>query len=371
VRCLPLNPPAGYPEAWDLRFPLRPPTDFSSSASEPPPSQNLQLSALNPQLAPALSAIESIFIPAKSAPSENSQPSTLKPPLPAATPRNLFPELERLLGKPRADWTPDILRGLWPALATTLTRRQRSPEHEATWLSLAGYCLRPGCGWPLDETRINELWRVRELGLAFPRDSRVQTQEWILWRRVAGGLDAGRQTTLWKRWENPLRSPDAPPELIRAVATLERLPQDTRRQLVRRLLDRLPRLVSSKPGQLEAWLWALGRLCSRRSLSGDPAAVLPPDILPDLLATFAQLKFGPHTAAACAALAEALRRTGERTLDASPDVQAAALDLLTRLQATPAQLERVRDLRPDDDASEMQALAGERLPAGLIFAKSR
>ena len=397
VRCLPLDPPPGYPEAWDLRFPLRQDLSLSRNRSlapdsEPPPSavpvsdSEPQVSALRSQvsnLPPALAAIESTFIPAKSALSE-TQVSGLSFQVSSAAalsrhssagataePRGLLPELERLLGAPRADWTPDTLRGLWPALAATLTRRQRSPDHEATWLSLAGYCLRPGCGWPHDDARLNELWRVRELGLAFPRDPRVQTQEWILWRRVAGGLDAPRQATLWKRWENPLRSPDAPPELIRAAATLERLPQDTRHQLVHRLLDRLPRLVSSKTGQLEAWLWAIGRLCSRRSLSGDPAAVLPPDILPDLLATFAPLKFGPHTPAACAALAQAIRRTGERMLDAPPEVQAAALDLLTRWQASPAQLERVRDLRPDDEAADLQALAGDRLPPGLIFAKNR
>ncbi len=391
VRCIPLNPPAGYPEAWDLRFPLRPNLslnrslspfeDHSCSDSAPPNRSRSHTRSLSPApdstpqvLAPALAAIEAVFIPAKSAPSPSEpQVSGLKSQVSAeATPRTLFAELERLLEKPRADWSPEILRGLWPALAATITRRQRSPDHEATWLSLAGYCLRPGCGWPLDDTRLNELWRVRELGLAFPRDPRVQTQEWILWRRVAGGLDANRQTTLWRRWENPLRSAEAPPELVRAAATLERLPQDTRRQLLRRLLDRLPRLIKTKSGQLEASLWAVGRLCSRRALSGDPAAVLPPDVLSDLLATFAPLKFGPHTAAACAALAHAFRRTGERTLDASPDVQATALELLTRWQATSAQLERVRDLRPDDDAADWQALAGDRLPPGLIFsAKSR
>jgi molecular chaperone DnaK (HSP70) len=366
VRCLPLQPLAGYPEAWDLHFPLRP-----TAASKP------QVSSLKPQvpdLAPALAAIDAAFAskPPASEPQVSGLKSQVSPPVPqVSTPRTLFADIERLLDKPRADWTPDILRGLWPALAATLTRRQRSPEHEATWLSLAGYCLRPGCGWPHDDTRLNELWRVRELGLAFPRDPRVQTQEWILWRRVAGGLDAARQATLWKRWENPLRSPDVPPELIRAAATLERLAHDTRRQLVRRLLDRLPRLVSLKPGQLEAWLWALGRLCSRCSLSGDPAAVLPPDILPDLLAVLAPLKFGQHTPVACAALAQAFRRTGERTLDAAPEAQATALELLTRWQATPAQLDRVRDLVPEDEAADLQALAGDRLPAGLIFSRKK
>ncbi len=352
VRCLPLHPCPGYPEAWNLHFPLR------SSAAPESVAATVSVAAL----APALAAIEAVFVPIKASASSADAGGDRE-----LAPRNLFPTLEQILSAPRAEWTPEVLRGLWPALAATITRRQRSPEHEATWLSLAGYLLRPGCGWPLDDARLNDLWRVRETGLAFPRDPRVQTQEWILWRRVAGGLDASRQAALWKRWENPFRAADVPPELIRAAATLERLPQETRRQLVRRLLERLPRLVSMQSGQLEAWLWALGRLCSRRSLSGDPAAVLPPDILPELLKTFAALKFGAHAPAACAALAQAFRRTGERTLDALPEEQSAVIALLTRWPATEAQRDRVREVIADDEAADLQALAGERLPPGLVF----
>ncbi|MEN9842088.1 MAG: hypothetical protein RL376_1888, partial [Verrucomicrobiota bacterium] len=355
VRCLPLQPCAGYPEAWDLHFPLRGPGEPASEPETP--------TRVAPNLGPALAAIEAAFVPAKASASGEAASGG------ETAPRTLLPTLEQLLAAPRAEWTPEVLRGLWPVLAATINRRQRSPEHEATWLSLAGYLLRPGCGWPLDEARINELWRVRELGLAFPRDPRVQTQEWILWRRVAGGLDASRQAVLWKRWENAVRVAEVPAELIRAAATLERLPQETRRQLVRRLLERLPRLVATQSGQLEAWLWALGRLCSRRSLSGDPAAVLPPDILPELLAVFAPLKLGAHAPAACAAVAQAFRRTGERTLDALPEAQSAAWGLLTRWSATEGQKERVREVVADDEAADLQALAGERLPAGLVFSR--
>ncbi len=367
VRCLPLNPLPGYPEAWDLRFTLR---QDPATPARPLVSPSLAASAasqldepLNSEspasaLPAALAAIEAVF---------SGTVATAK----LTSPRALIPELERVLCQPRADWSPATLRGLWPALAATLTRRQRSPDHEAVWLSLAGYCLRPGCGWPHDDARLNELWRVRELGLAFPRDPRVQAQDWILWRRVAGGLDATRQAALWRRWENPLRGAEVPAELIRAAATLERLPQVTRLDLTRRLLTRLPRITATSPGQLEAWLWALGRLCSRYSLSGDPADVLPPAILDELLATFGGLKFGSHALAACAALTQAVRCTGERTLDASAEVQAAALVLLERWAATATQLERVRTVVARDEATEAQALAGDRLPPGLIFARKR
>ncbi len=367
VRCLPLNPLPGYPEAWDLRFPLRQPSSIlsgssvspalaASGASQPDAPSNSESPAS--ALPAALAAIEAVF---------SGTVATAK----LNTPRSLIPELERVLGQPRADWSPATLRGLWTALAATLTRRQRSPDHEAVWLSLAGYCLRPGCGWPHDDARLNELWRVRELGLAFPRDPRVQAQDWILWRRVAGGLDATRQAALWRRWENPLRGAEVPAELIRAASTLERLPQATRFELTRRLLSRLPRITATSPGQLEAWLWALGRLCSRYSLSGDPADVLPPSILDELIATFGGLKFGSHALAACAALTQAVRCTGERTLDASAEVQAAALVLLERWGATAAQLDRVRTVVARDESAEVQALAGDRLPPGLIFARKR
>ena len=369
VRCLPLNPLPGYPEAWDLRFNLRAPASVNSPDAG---AQPVEHTAPNSALPSAHAAIEALFaIPpataARSSASAQLQVQNFSP----VAPRALLPELERLLGQPRADWSPATLRGFWPALAATLTRRQRSPEHEAIWLSLAGYCLRPGCGWPHDDARLNELWRVRELGLAFPRDPRVQTQEWILWRRVAGGLDAARQLVLWRRWENSVRAVEVPAELIRAAATMERLPQATRLDLVRRLLVRLPRVAATTPGQLEAWLWALGRLCSRRSLSGDPAAVLPPEILAELLSALGSLKLGAHKTAGCAALTQALARTSERTLDATPEVQAAALTLLARWEATPAQLERVRAVLVTDEITEVQALAGDRLPAGLIFARTR
>jgi DNA-K related protein len=141
--------------------------------------------------------------------------------------------------------------------------------------------------------------------------------------------------------------------------------------LTRRLLGRLSRMASAAPGQLDAWIWAVGRLCSRSSLSGDPTAVLPPVILPELLAAFRPLKFGALAPVACAALTQAFRRIDEPVLDASPDDRAAALVLLSRLSGSVAQQERVRDGQLRDEAADVQALAGERLPAGLVFARTR
>ena len=70
-----------------------------------------------------------------------------------------------------------------------------SPEHEARWLNLAGFCLRPGYGVAVDDWRVQQTWRLLHGKLAFPA-SQSRTESIILWRRIAGGLTAGQQQQL-------------------------------------------------------------------------------------------------------------------------------------------------------------------------------
>ena len=70
--------------------------------------------------------------------------------------------------------------------------RKLSVEHEEAWLTLAGFLLRPGFGFAHDGLRMDELWQLRDAGLCFP-GKRSKVQEYILWRRGAGGLTAERQ----------------------------------------------------------------------------------------------------------------------------------------------------------------------------------
>ena len=104
----------------------------------------------------------------------------------------ILKHLERVLGLPRHEWNAALLRNLWPALNERTTGRKLSVEHEEAWLTLAGFLLRPGFGFAHDELRMDELWQLRDAGLRFP-GKRSKVQEYILWRRVAGGLTAERQ----------------------------------------------------------------------------------------------------------------------------------------------------------------------------------
>ncbi|MFC6943420.1 hypothetical protein ACFQI9_00790 [Paraburkholderia dipogonis] len=102
--------------------------------------------------------------------------------------KRLRSQLEQLLG-PRESWNSALLRELFGALWERARRRRRSADHERLWLNLAGYCVRPGFGYPLDEWRVEQLWSLFDDGIQYVNESQVWSEWWTLWRRAAGGLD--------------------------------------------------------------------------------------------------------------------------------------------------------------------------------------
>src|SRR5229473_2033296 len=75
----------------------------------------------------------------------------------------------------------------------------RSAAHEARWLNLCGFCLRPGLGFPSDDYRIEQARRVYASGLQFANQVQNEIEWWIFWGRVAGGLNKNQQTDLFQR----------------------------------------------------------------------------------------------------------------------------------------------------------------------------
>ena len=128
--------------------------------------------------------------------------------------------MERILGSPRSEWNGPLLRALWPALEERRDDRRLSVDHEEAWLIMAGFLLRPGFGVVRDDLRIDALWRVHDDGPCFP-GRRIKSQEYILWRRVAGGLTRERQTKLMAGEIDRIRSGKAPDELVRLAGSLE------------------------------------------------------------------------------------------------------------------------------------------------------
>ena len=94
----------------------------------------------------------------------------------------------------RSEWPPSLLRHLWESLMEVEAGRKLSLAHEARWLSLLGFALRPGYGMAVDDWRVAQTRRLLT-GLTFNNPT-CRAEWWILWRRIAGGLPAGQQRAL-------------------------------------------------------------------------------------------------------------------------------------------------------------------------------
>ena len=286
--------------------------------------------------------------------------------LPEARPRQLMRQLEKTLGGSRESWDSATLRRLWPAISQGMTRRGRSVDHEESWLYLAGFALRPGYGFPLDESRIEELWRLFDLGLAFPGEKRVQVQWWLLWRRTAGGLNARRQEKMLDKVLPMLSPQPETAELLYLAGSLERISLDRKLQVVKLLSAALrkPQISNKIP-----YAWALGRLLSRIPLYAGPEVVLAPQEVEKLFGQLRELDWKvPAYAPLNPLFAQAARRTERRGIDLCPEARQEILRKMKDSGARPEELQVVRETVPVQDADRVRQF-GESLPSGLVLVK--
>ena len=274
-------------------------------------------------------------------------------------------DLERLLGK-RERWEVPLLRELFGMLWQGVRRRRRSADHERLWFSLAGYCLRPGFGYPLDEWRAGQVWTLYEQGLHYPQDAQNWAEWWTLWRRIAGGLDATAQARLGEDLLANLRpltaksAKDKPgiEDMARLAAVLERLPAARKTELGELLLARLARKGASP----QLW-WAVGRLGTRIPAYGSAHDVAPTAAAAIWLERVLELDWKAVAPAVFAATLLA-RASGDRERDVNENLRARVLQRLRIAKAPASWLRMVMEVVELDEADAGRVF-GETMPPGL------
>ncbi|MBK8174922.1 MAG: Hsp70 family protein [Rhodospirillales bacterium] len=296
-------------QSWPLDFNLRP-HDRVDTGTAPPPGGALADVRANAD--PAMVAAASARITAAF-----SAPAGKRDKLTAG---RLLQGLEKTLGLARAEWNWVLVRALWPALAAGMAERRQSVEHEEAWLIVAGFLLRPGYGAPMDDERIDALWRLRDRGLYFP-GKRSKLQEYILWRRVAGGLARDRQESVLAPELAKLRAPkDPPPELVRLAGALERVGHEIKAELIESFIAASVRLASA--GQHCApFLAALSQLLNRSPLYAGPEAVVSADLVETAFEAFRELDWShPELAEMKTLFLRAARVVDDRRIDVPPSL---------------------------------------------------
>src|SRR5262249_24412577 len=150
--------------------------------------------------------------------------------------------------------------------------------------------------------------------LCFP-GKRNKVQEYILWRRVEGGLTPDRQETLLAGELKTIRSGRASPELIRLAGALERLPRQTKADLIQTFITPAFEGIEVKQ-HCAPYLAALGLLSNRTPFHAGPESVVPPEMVASTYAAFQDFDWAEAELLELHMLfLRAARVVGDRSLD--------------------------------------------------------
>jgi hypothetical protein len=280
------------------------------------------------------------------------------------TAARLLKNLEVIFGMPKSDWNLMLVRNLWTTLKRCIPCRANSVEHEEAWLILAGYFLRPGFGAELDPGRIDDLWNALSGGPAHP-GKQILLQQHILWRRVAGGLDRGRQQAIIEAELPRLRQQKKPSaELVRLAGSLERIDSATKLELIDLFLNRAG-IIGESGGYAEPFYVSLGLLLNRTPLYAGPEAVVSPDQVARAFDVLGELDWKLPGLAEL--FLRAARVIDNRHLDVPRPLRREIVRKLEKAGVLAHKTVRVEQFIPMD-RSEQAALFGESLPPGLMLA---
>lgn len=284
--------------------------------------------------------------------------------------------MENALDLPRADWNAALCRRIADEMLRNHAWRTATAQHEARWLNLLGFCLRPGFGVAGDDWRIRESWKLWLQGPAAGKNAQIQADWWVFWRRIAAGLRSGQQDQVANALIRAVVSKDeknavhkghpAGLEQWRCLAALEHLSVQTKLRLLVVLLQNSGRWP-------EPFFWIIARLAARRLFHGPQNAVVPAGkwepLLPELLSR-------AHRDNACRpalfAIANSCRLTGIRGIDLSAGARKQAAAFLSKHQAPAEWLAMLNEVQAQHEASRafQTELMGDELPLGLLINKS-
>jgi hypothetical protein len=291
--------------------------------------------------------------------------------------KQLFRTLESLLG-PRETWRLPVLRELWTALMSGVSKRRRGLDHERLMLQLLGYTLRPGFGYPLDAWRCEETFRLFKELVTHHHESPVWAEFFVLWRRLAPGLSASAHQDIWNfikpHWQRKVPipalvfkekikgpAPLALDEMVRAVACLEWLPVVEKTDIGQQLLGQ----IENGAVRGGAWVWAVGRLGARVPTSRAADHTVSSETAQRWVERLLRVPLDKHDGLSFA-LVQLARKTGDRVRDVDENTRRKVVDALLARRESSIWISLVNAVVNLEAADEARVF-GDSLPMGLSW----
>lgn len=310
--------------------------------------QETDFNRLHSNIEKAIAAIENWYGPAGKKPAKEPLRKTL----------------EKLLGK-RDTWSGADARHLFDRLLSLASRRRRSEIHERTWFNIAGFCLRPGIGYPGDIQRIEAVWALYSQGIQFVQSAEIWAQWWAFWRRAAAGLSQEQQLILYtdtnhvlpankRKQGGKVKITAAVEEKIRLIGSLERLPLDTKQSIINHISKQL---TDKKVNKDMAWCGA--RLINRKMVYADQRLVVPSHFAQQLVDIALTLDWKQNPNLALLSVSGA--KVCNETLSLDSTTRGAVASRLAGQSTILATLSGEKQNEQD------KQLWGDELPAGLVL----
>jgi len=287
-----------------------------------------------------------------------------------ADPVSLTRVIEEHLGAGKDAWPLQAIRKLWDALWEGQVQRGVSSQHEARWLNLSGFLLRPGFGAELDEWRMQQLWRIKTEGPRFAKAAQCRAEWWNMWKRIAGGLTRPQQVqlhsevALWllPRLKSKAKGPKVGPQELREywqlMASCERLSAEMKAELGTALL---PSIVKGKATEVE--MWALGRLGARAPFYGPLNCVVARDIVAQWMEALLAVEWS-KPATMVFTLVQLARCIGDRERDLDEALRQRVAERVRSLPAGQRAARLLMECVPLE-SQERARILDESLPVGL------
>ena len=287
-----------------------------------------------------------------------------------APPGGLVKAIHALVRHPKEKWPLSFIRRMADSLIQMSAARKISPDHEARWLNLMGFCLRPGFGDALDEHRVRRLWKMYHEGPTHDKAVQVRSEWWVFWRRVSAGLTANRQRRILQETAAFVRpqkktgkmriTPQEHLEIWMSLANLERLPSSDKAEWGRFLLNSL----TPKKSRPQYW-WAVSRFGAREPLYGPLDKVIPPEEVSKWIDDILKNDWKNPKPIAMA-LAQMARRTGDRARDLDPALIERVLEWMSPFEWAGPYRRNLESVVPMD-TGDKNLIFGESLPSGIVL----
>ena len=287
------------------------------------------------------------------------------------TPENLIKKMEAEFNLNRKSWPLFTIRKMWDSLLKVKDRRKVSPMHEARWLNLSGFLIRPGFGYQLDKWRMKELWKIFLEGPVFANSGLCKFEWWIMWRRTAGGLDSAKQDIIFRSislWLLPSKkkrkklSGAEVSEMWMLAASLEHLSPAIKQQLGDELVNNIRKW---KGKSLEQYYWALSRIGARTPFHGPINRIVSREVAEKWIEAILESEWSTPKSAGYA-VTQLARRTGDRTRDINKKLCDRIVDRLSQYTWSEHYIRQIQEVVPLEWEDEKK-MFGESLPGGLYI----